>query len=65
MTKLLVFLLTGVCAGARITSSPEVNTVTYNPGRDCLPYDGSVVPDCSGKKMEPKWTFFKIIKKYK
>ena len=22
-------------------------TVTYNPGRECLPYDGSVVPDCS------------------
>ena len=22
-------------------------TVTYNPGgQDCLPYDGSVVPDC-------------------
>ena len=22
-------------------------TVTYNPGQDCLPYDGSLVPDCS------------------
>ena len=22
-------------------------TVTYNPGEECLPYDGSVVPDCS------------------
>ena len=22
-------------------------TVTYNPGQECLPYDGSVVPDCS------------------
>jgi len=22
-------------------------TITYNPGQECLPYDGSVVPDCS------------------
>ena len=27
-------------------------TVTYNPGMDCLPYDGSVVPDCS-KYVDP------------
>ena len=27
-------------------------TVTYNPGQDCLPYDGSVVPDCS-KYIDP------------
>ena len=27
-------------------------TVTYNPGRECLPYDGSVVPDCS-KYVDP------------
>ena len=27
-------------------------TVTYNPGQDCLPYDGSVVPDCS-KFVDP------------
>ena len=27
-------------------------TVTYNPGQDCLPYDGSLVPDCS-KYMDP------------
>ena len=57
MNQVLVYLLIGVCAGARITSSPEVNTVTYNPGRECLPYDGSVVPDCSGKTT---WTFCKI-----
>lgn len=27
-------------------------TVTYNPGQNCLPYDGSVVPDCS-KFVDP------------
>ena len=27
-------------------------TVTYNPIIECLPYDGSVVPDCS-KYMDP------------
>ena len=28
------------------TTTPDY-TVTYNPGQECLPYDGSVVPDCS------------------
>ena len=27
-------------------------TVTYNPGQECLPYDGSVVPDCA-KYIDP------------
>ena len=27
-------------------------TVTYNPPQECLPYDGSVVPDCS-KYIDP------------
>ena len=49
MNQLLVYLLVGVCAGARISNSPEGNSVTDNPGRDCLPWDGSVVPDCTGK----------------
>jgi len=29
----------------QVTEAPGA-TVTYNPGEDCLPYDGSVVPDC-------------------
>ena len=28
------------------TTTPDY-TVTYNPGEECLPYDGSMVPDCS------------------
>ena len=32
----------------RLRSTATYNyTVTYNPVEDCLPYDGSVVPDCS------------------
>ena len=27
-------------------TTTEDYTVTYNPGIDCLPYDGSVVPNC-------------------
>ena len=51
MSQLFVYLLIGVCAGARVTSSPKVNTVTYDPPyHECLPYDGSVVPDC-GKTL--------------
>ena len=30
-----------------VTTEAPHHTVTYNPGQDCLPYDGSVVPDCS------------------
>ena len=30
-------------ASGQITEDPGI---TYNPGEDCLPYDGSVVPDC-------------------
>ena len=24
-----------------------LKVIDYNPGEDCLPYDGSVVPDCT------------------
>ena len=30
----------------QVTDAPSA-TVTYNPGEECLPYDGSVVPDCT------------------
>ena len=33
-------------------TTTEDYTVTYNPGQECLPYDGSVVPDCS-KFLDP------------
>ena len=39
---MLLMLVTMV----RSQTTPDY-TVTYNPGQDCLPYDGSVVPDCS------------------
>jgi len=59
MNQLLVFLLVGVCAGARITNSPEGNSVTDNPGRDCLPWDGSVVPDCTEfVNPDTEWPFY-------
>ena len=35
-----------------MTTSDQQVTITYNPGQDCLPYDGSVVPDCS-KYIDP------------
>jgi len=30
----------------QVTEAPGA-TVTYNPGEECFPYDGSVVPDCT------------------
>merc|ERR1712126_175393 len=36
----------------QFTTNDQQITVTYNPGQDCLPYDGSVVPDCS-KYIDP------------
>ena len=36
----------------RSQTTTEHYTVTYNPGENCLPYDGSVVPDCS-KFVDP------------
>ena len=42
-----------------MTTNDEQVTVTYNPIVDCLPYDGSVVPDCSkyadSLLKEPYW----------
>ena len=35
-----------------LTTNDQQVTITYNPGVDCLPYDGSVVPDCS-KYIDP------------
>ena len=40
----LMFLM--LVAMARSQETTPDYTVTYNPGQDCLPYDGSVVPDC-------------------
>ena len=52
-----VSLLLSVASLSLVTAqTTEYNsynyTVTYNPGIDCLPYDGSVVPDCS-KFVDP------------
>ena len=35
-----------------MTTNDQEITITYTPGQDCLPYDGSVVPDCS-KYIDP------------
>lgn len=34
------------------TTEDDSHTVTYNPEPYCLPYDGSVVPDCK-KYVDP------------
>jgi len=34
------------------TTEDDWGTVTYNPGQECLPYDGSIVPDCT-KYVDP------------
>ena len=43
----LVLAVTFSAISGQSTENSKHNTVTYNPGKDCLPYDGSVVPDCS------------------
>jgi len=55
-----VFLLYFTSASARVTSHPDGhNGVTYNPGEECMPYDGSVVPDCDAFiHPETKWPFY-------
>ena len=35
---------TGFWSDSSYTPDPGAATVTYNPGEECLPYDGSVVP---------------------
>ena len=49
---LSVLLISCQLVRAQETTEDPHNTVTYNPGRECLPYDGSVVPDCS-KYVDP------------
>ena len=49
------FLLSLISLGLVSSQTTEYSfnyTVTYNPVLDCLPYDGSVVPDCS-KYIDP------------
>ena len=46
MLYLFLFLLPLLVSCQKTTEAPH-HTVTYIPGQDCLPYDGSVVPDCS------------------
>ena len=50
MLYLSLFLF-GLVSCQETTEDPH-HTVTYNPGQDCLPFDGSVVPDCS-KFIDP------------
>ena len=50
MLYLFLFLLPLV--SCQETTEDPHHTVTYNPGQDCLPYDGSVVPDCA-KFIDP------------
>ena len=45
--QLLISVLSLKMASSQTTEYSYNYTVTYNPGKDCLPYDGSVVPDCS------------------
>lgn len=47
----------GFWEGNSPTESPF--TVTYNPGEDCMPWDGSVVPDCRKYVDEnTKWSIY-------
>ena len=50
MAPWMLVMLVGLVRSDSTTT--EDYTVTYNPGVDCLPYDGSVVPDCS-KFVDP------------
>ena len=47
-----LFLLMLVTMAMALEDTTPDYTVTYNPGQDCLPYDGSVVPDCA-KFVDP------------
>ena len=49
MAPLLVLMLVTMAIAQETT--PDY-TVTYYPDKGCLPYDGSVVPDCS-KYFDP------------
>jgi len=60
MRGLLLLAIIKVVVGQERTTEGSWETVTYNPGIGCLPYDGSIVPDCS-KYVDPitKQPFFK------
>ena len=45
MTYLILLVLVPLVT-CQVTTTEDY-TVTYNPGIDCLPYDGSVVPNCA------------------
>ena len=49
---LLISLISLKLVSCQETTEDPHHTVTYNPGEECLPYDGSVVPDCS-KFVDP------------
>ena len=56
MSLLMLVMLVAMVRSQETT--PDY-TVTYNPDQYCLPYDGSVVPDCS-KFVDPitKWPYY-------
>ena len=60
MRNWLLLLVVKVVVGQERTTEGNWETVTYNPGIGCLPYDGSIVPDCS-KYVDPitKQPYFK------
>ena len=45
MVSLILLMLVTIARSQETTTSDY--TVTYNPSAECLPYDDSVVPDCS------------------
>ena len=60
MAPWMLVMLVGLVRSDSTTT--EDYTVTYNPGVDCLPYDGSVVPDCS-KFVDYIDNLFYLVKK--
>ena len=50
--SLLISVISLKLVSSQTTEYSFNYTVTYNPVVDCLPYDGSVVPDCS-KYVDP------------
>ena len=60
MNHLFLLVVLKLVSGQETTTESNHHTVTYNPGIDCLPYDGSVVPDCA-KYVDPitKQPYFK------
>ena len=56
MLYLFLFLLPLV--SCQLTTEFPHHTVTYNPGQDCLPYDGSVVPDCPPLDVPTKKPYY-------